>query len=51
MPNIAGTFEKKKKYHGWPCTHEDRNPETRILVPGSAELVEREALHSKKFIE
>ena len=41
----------KKKYHGWPYTHEDRNPETRILVPGSAEWVEREALHSKEFIE
>ena len=44
-------MKKKKKYNGWPYTHEDRNPETRTLVPGSAEWVEREALHSKEFLE
>jgi hypothetical protein len=48
MPNLAGTFEK---YHGWPYTQDDINPETRILVPGSTERVEREALDSREYLE
>ena len=37
--------------HGWPYSHNDTHPETRIFPRGRVEKMERRYLQSKEFLE
>ena len=48
MPNLVSYVNQS---HGWPYSHNDTHPETRIFPKGSVEKMERRYLQSKEFLE
>ena len=48
MPNLVSYVNPS---HGWPYSHNDTHPETRIFTRGSVEKMERRYLQSKEFLE